>query len=344
MALAGITAVGEFHYLHHGPGGAPYADPNEMGEAVIDAARRGRHPHHAARRLLPARRHRRAARRGAAALRRRRRRRLGRARRRRSPTAPARGSAPRSTASARVDPRRGRASSPHGRPSASWPLHAHVSEQPAENEACLAAYGRTPDRRARRAPARSASGSRPSTPRTSTTATSRCSAARAAAAASARRPSATSPTASARRGRCAEAGAALALGTDSHAVIDLLRGGARRSSSTSGSPAASAARHRRRRRCSRAATADGHATHRLARGGPDRGRARSPTSSTIGLDGVRLAGHAAEHALESVVFAATRGRRARRHRRRAASRARRRATSSIDVAAELRDGDRGGAA
>ena len=26
------------------------------------------------------------------------------------------------------------------------PLHAHVSEQPAENEACLAAYGRTPTR------------------------------------------------------------------------------------------------------------------------------------------------------------------------------------------------------
>ena len=33
MALAGITAVGEFHYLHHGPGGAPYDDPNAMGEA-----------------------------------------------------------------------------------------------------------------------------------------------------------------------------------------------------------------------------------------------------------------------------------------------------------------------
>ena len=28
MALAGITCVGEFHYLHHGPGGAPYADAN----------------------------------------------------------------------------------------------------------------------------------------------------------------------------------------------------------------------------------------------------------------------------------------------------------------------------
>ena len=31
MALAGITAVGEFHYLHHAPGGARYADPNAMG-------------------------------------------------------------------------------------------------------------------------------------------------------------------------------------------------------------------------------------------------------------------------------------------------------------------------
>lgn len=38
MALAGVTAVGEFHYLHHAPGGTPYADPNAMGEALIDAA------------------------------------------------------------------------------------------------------------------------------------------------------------------------------------------------------------------------------------------------------------------------------------------------------------------
>jgi formiminoglutamate deiminase len=37
MALAGITAVGEFHYLHHGRGGAPYADPNAMGEALRQA-------------------------------------------------------------------------------------------------------------------------------------------------------------------------------------------------------------------------------------------------------------------------------------------------------------------
>ncbi|MFE1321921.1 formimidoylglutamate deiminase [Kitasatospora phosalacinea] len=40
MALAGTTAVGEFHYLHHGPDGTPYANPNAMGEALIEAAAR----------------------------------------------------------------------------------------------------------------------------------------------------------------------------------------------------------------------------------------------------------------------------------------------------------------
>src|SRR5690606_29270426 len=38
MALAGITCVGEFHYLHHAPGGRPYTDPNAMGHALIAAA------------------------------------------------------------------------------------------------------------------------------------------------------------------------------------------------------------------------------------------------------------------------------------------------------------------
>ncbi|CAL9299184.1 8-oxoguanine deaminase [Streptomyces sp. SudanB135_2055] len=38
MALAGITTVGEFHYVHHAPGGTAYADPNAMGEALIQAA------------------------------------------------------------------------------------------------------------------------------------------------------------------------------------------------------------------------------------------------------------------------------------------------------------------
>ncbi len=38
MALAGITAVGEFHYVHHAPGGRPYADPYAMDHALKQAA------------------------------------------------------------------------------------------------------------------------------------------------------------------------------------------------------------------------------------------------------------------------------------------------------------------
>ena len=40
MALAGFTTVGEFHYLHHAPGGRAYDDPNAMGDALIEAAGR----------------------------------------------------------------------------------------------------------------------------------------------------------------------------------------------------------------------------------------------------------------------------------------------------------------
>ena len=39
MVLSGVTSVGEFHYVHHSPDGSPYADPNAMGEAVRHAAR-----------------------------------------------------------------------------------------------------------------------------------------------------------------------------------------------------------------------------------------------------------------------------------------------------------------
>jgi formiminoglutamate deiminase len=38
MALAGVSCVGEFHYLHHRPNGSPYADPNAMGRALVQAA------------------------------------------------------------------------------------------------------------------------------------------------------------------------------------------------------------------------------------------------------------------------------------------------------------------
>ncbi|HEY1968852.1 MAG TPA: formimidoylglutamate deiminase [Pseudonocardia sp.] len=39
MLLAGYTAVGEFHYLHHPPDGGRYRDPNAMGLALVEAAR-----------------------------------------------------------------------------------------------------------------------------------------------------------------------------------------------------------------------------------------------------------------------------------------------------------------
>ena len=39
MALAGIGVVGEFHYIHHRPGGDPYDDPNAIGVGLANAAR-----------------------------------------------------------------------------------------------------------------------------------------------------------------------------------------------------------------------------------------------------------------------------------------------------------------
>ncbi|HEY0168461.1 MAG TPA: formimidoylglutamate deiminase [Jatrophihabitans sp.] len=38
MALAGISAVGEFHYLHHQRDGSRYPDPNAFGHALLQAA------------------------------------------------------------------------------------------------------------------------------------------------------------------------------------------------------------------------------------------------------------------------------------------------------------------
>jgi len=37
MLAAGYTSVGEFHYVHHQPDGRPYAAPNAMAEAIIQA-------------------------------------------------------------------------------------------------------------------------------------------------------------------------------------------------------------------------------------------------------------------------------------------------------------------
>nr|WP_300145607.1 formimidoylglutamate deiminase [Propionicimonas sp.] len=147
MALAGIGAVGEFHYLHHSPGGMPYADPHAMADAVIAAAWEvgiriclldtcylragfdGAEPAPAQRRFTYPDADTWAT--HAAAL----------AARYAGNPAVVIGAAIHSVRA--VD----EASLPvvaAALPDA--PLHVHVSEQPAENAACLAATGRTPVR------------------------------------------------------------------------------------------------------------------------------------------------------------------------------------------------------
>jgi formiminoglutamate deiminase len=139
-ALAGFTAVGEFHYLHHASAGRPYDDPNTMGEALREAARR------AGVRLtlldacylsggigLPLRGVQErfgdgsvdawAAR--VAALR---------------PDATTRIGA--AIHSVRAVPAEQLAAVAHA--TGDRPLHVHLSEQPAENEQCVAAYGCSP--------------------------------------------------------------------------------------------------------------------------------------------------------------------------------------------------------
>ena len=142
MALAGITTVGEFHYVHHDRDGVPYSEPNAMGRALIDAAAAagvritlldacylhggiGAEPEGAQRRFADADADAWAERVSALAD---------------GPEARI-GAAIHSVRA--VDP--GSAAVV-----AEWagagerPLHAHVSEQPAENAACVEAYGATP--------------------------------------------------------------------------------------------------------------------------------------------------------------------------------------------------------
>ena len=149
MALAGHTAVTEFHYLHHAPGGRPYADPIAMDRALVDAAAaaglrltlldtcylavglRRAHPRaSSAASPTPTSR---PGRRGRSAS-------------RPWTTAPAIrvaacASAPRSTRCARC---RARPCPAVAEWAGTRPLHVHLSEQPDENAACLAAHGRTP--------------------------------------------------------------------------------------------------------------------------------------------------------------------------------------------------------
>ena len=144
LALAGVTAVGEFHYLHHAPDGVPYRDPNAMAEALREAAAQagirltvldacylagglgpaGHEPLAGVQRRFGDATAERWAQR-VAALR---------------PSAGMRVGA--AVHSVRAVPRAALGTVVAA--AAGRPLHAHLSEQPAENEACLAHYGRTP--------------------------------------------------------------------------------------------------------------------------------------------------------------------------------------------------------
>ncbi len=148
MALAGITSVGEFHYLHHAPGGYALRRPQRHGRGADRRRRRGGHPHHPPRHRLPPRR----------------------AHRRRLPPA---GRPPAlrfgdGTADGWYERWSALKPREHARIGAALhsvrafsdedgyavfadrtdglPVHIHLSEQPAENEACRAVHGRTPAR------------------------------------------------------------------------------------------------------------------------------------------------------------------------------------------------------
>jgi formiminoglutamate deiminase len=298
MALAGITLVGEFHYVHHGAGGAPYEQPNAMGEAIIQAAGEagirltlldacylhggiGEAPDGEQRRFADADAHAWAARVDAlhdhATLR------IGAAIHSVRAVDPA--SAATVAAWAARDAR---------------PLHAHVSEQPLENAACRAAYGMTPtgvldaagalgerftavhathvtdDDVARLGRTRATCCLCPTTER-----------------------DLADGVAPARRLR--EAGAALAVGSDSQAVIDLFEEA--RAIELDERLATGVRGHHRADVLLGAATAGGYASLGWAGGGRLEAGGLADLA-TVGLDGVRLAGTPAAHVVDAAVFAA----------------------------------------
>ncbi len=299
MALAGITTVGEFHYLHHGPGGERYEDPNALGRAVIAAAREagiritlldtcylhggiGREAEGVQLRFSDG-----SAEDWA--------KRVDEIR----PGDGARVGAAIHSVRA-VDPEAAARVAAFAA-ERSWPLHAHVSEQPAENEDCLSSYGTTPIGMLAEAGALSSRFTAvhathladPDLERLGGRGCGVC----------------LCPTTErdladgvgpARR--LAEAGGRLSLGTDSQAQIDLFEEARaveldeRLVTGVRGGHSAVD--------LLRAATAGGCA----ATGWPEGGRIEPQALAdlvTVALDGVRLAGTPADHALESLVFAAS---------------------------------------
>jgi formiminoglutamate deiminase len=316
MALAGITCVGEFHYLHHAPGGSRYADPNEMGRALVEAAAQagiritlidvcylsgglaqdgspqplagpqlrfgdGDGSRWAERvQALGADRHGLLS--GPAGA-----------------TGGARlGVAIHSVRAVPPDQMGPVIACSHAYGA---PLHAHLSEQPAENQACLAAYGVTPAGLLDRAGALG--------PRSTAVHATHLTGGDIELLGGSRTVVCMCPTTEADladgvgpAGALAAAGCPLSLGSDSHAVIDLLaeaRGvelGERLVSGQRGNLRAA--------ELAVAATAAGHA----CLGWPEAGEIVPGMLAdlvTVALDSPRLAGTAAATVLESVMFAGT---------------------------------------
>jgi formiminoglutamate deiminase len=310
MALAGITCVGEFHYLHHGPAGTRYADPNEMGRVLLAAAAAaglritlldtcylagGLSADGATRPLAGAQLRfgdgsadAWAARAGQ----------LG---------ADEHGVlGPLARAGAAIHSVRAVPERQMG-PVAGWaqrhgaPLHAHVSEQRAENEACLAAYRRTPAEVLYDAGALG--------PRSTAVHATHLGEHDVELLGGSRAFACFCPTTEADLGdgigpaaALAAAGCPLTLGSDSQAVVDVLEEarrvelGERLATEERGHFTAAA--------LARAATVDGHASL----GWPDAGEIAAGALAdlvTVALDSPRLAGAATATALESVIFAAS---------------------------------------
>lgn len=299
MALAGITNVGEFHYVHHAPGGAPYADANAMGEALIEAAAAagiritlldtaylasgfGEGPNRHQLRFSDGTADAWAER--VSALKPREHALIGAA-----------------IHSVRAVPAGQLATVAAWAGERGAPLHVHLSEQTAENDACQAAHGRTPTQLLADHGVLG--------PRTTGVHNTHLTDADIALLGGTTTGTCMCPTTErdladgiGPAGRLQRAGSPLSLGSDSHAVIDLLEEARamelneRLRSHTRGHWTANALLG--------AATADGHA----ALGRLDAGRLETGALAdftTIALDSVRTAGPLPRLGAETAVFAAT---------------------------------------
>ncbi|MEE4544275.1 formimidoylglutamate deiminase [Streptomyces sp. V4-01] len=302
MALAGVTCVGEFHYLHHQADSRPYANPNAMGEALIAAAaeagiritlldtvylhggltRDGYRPLEGVQ-----------ARFGD-----------GTAERWHDRWTQLKG-AEHARIGAAMHSVRAFSDRDGYADFARWtdgvPTHVHLSEQPAENEACLAVHRRTPARLL----ADSGFWGRHTTAVHATHLTGED----IGLLGRARSTVCMCPTTERDLAdgigpapQLRRAGSALSLGSDSHAVIDLL--GEARAMELNERLRSRTRGHWTAAQLLRSASADGHA----CLGWPEAGRleAGAPADlATVALDSVRTAGPAPRLGPETAVFAAT---------------------------------------